>query len=175
MGKAFAPLQLRHCESIWRNRCPHSVGDGITGVKGILFGLAAAAMYASVVLINKHIHGISGLDRTLVQLLVSTVTILPYVLLTEKSTGEPITGSVLLLLLVVGVVHTGIAYLMYFSSVEKVPAQTAALCSYIDPAASLILSALLLGERMDLWGLIGTVLILGSAIVAEWPKKSAKG
>ena len=151
------------------------LGDGITGVKGILFGLAAAAMYASVVLINKHIHGISGLDRTLVQLLVSTVTILPYVLLTEKSTGEPLTGSVLLLLLVVGVVHTGIAYLMYFSSVEKVPAQTAALCSYIDPAASLILSALLLGERMDLWGLIGTGLILGSAIVAEWPKKSAKG
>lgn len=151
------------------------LGDGITGMKGILFGLAAAAMYASVVLINKRIHGISGLDRTMVQLLVSAVTLLPYVLLTEKNTGEPLTGNVLLLLLVVGVVHTGIAYLMYFSSVEKVPAQTAALCSYIDPAASLILSAVLLGERMDVWGLIGTAMILGSAIVAEWPRKTAKG
>jgi len=151
------------------------MGEGITGLRGIVFGLAAAAMYASVVLINKRIHGISGLDRTLVQLFVSAVTILPYVLLTEKPGGEAFTGKVILLLIVMGVVHTGIAYLMYFSSVEKVPAQTAAVCSYIDPAASLILSAVLLGERMDEWGIIGTVLILGSAIVAEWPQKPRKG
>lgn len=144
---------------------------GVTGLKGILFGLAAAAMYASVVLINKRIHGISGLDRTLVQLGVSTVTILPYVLLTENLADLSMTGLTLGMLLLVGVVHTGVAYLMYFSSVEKVSAQTAAVCSYIDPAASLILSALLLGERMDWLGLVGTALILGSAIVSQWPAK----
>lgn len=145
--------------------------DGVTGMKGILFGLAAAAMYASVVLINKQIHGISGLDRTLVQLGVSAVTILPYVLLTENLSALELDSRTLIMLLIVGVVHTGIAYLVYFSSVEKVSAQTAALCSYIDPAASLILSALLLGERMDWLGLVGTVFILGSAIVSQWPAK----
>ena len=90
----------------------------------------------------------------------------PYALTTGGATGE-VTVLGLVLLLVVGVIHTGFAYTLYFSSIQKLPAQTAAIFSYIDPVISLVLSALILGERMGVSGVIGAVLILGSTFLSE--------
>ena len=76
--------------------------------------------------------------------------------------------TLVLLLLVVGVVHTGVAYVLYFGSMDGLKTQTVALFGYIDPVVALVLSAALLGERMSVWGVLGAVLILGSAILCEW-------
>ena len=78
------------------------------------------------------------------------------------------------LLIGMGLVHTGLAYVLYFGALRKVPAHRAAVLSYIDPVVAVLLSALLLNEKMTLWGILGTVLILGAALLGEWPEKVKK-
>ena len=152
--------------------------ESIAELKGVFLGLAAAVLYASVVLINKKTEGIPSNDRTVMQLGISAVILLPYVLLTENlSLIEIGAGSGMLLvlgmMLLVGVLHTGVAYTLYFGSISTVKVQTAAILSYIDPVVAVLLSALLLGEPMTLLGGVGAVLVLGSAIVSELPEKHA--
>lgn len=138
---------------------------------GILLGVTAAALYAAIVLLNKTLTGIPGNDRTVVQLGISAVVVLPYILLTEQvSTFQPDAKGIILLL-VVSIVHTGIAYALYFNSMERLEAHTLAIFSYIDPIAAVLLSALLLKEPLGWTGIVGAVLILGSAVVSELPEK----
>ena len=146
--------------------------SGLHGTKGLVFGLIAAALYSAIVIINRTLDGISGEDRTIVQFAASAAVMLPYVLLTEDVGALHPTPLVLLLLFIVGVVHTGIAYVLYFGSIAYVPAQTAALLSYIDPVVAVLLSLLLLREPMSLPGLIGAVLVIGAMIVSELSPKA---
>jgi len=143
------------------------VESGIVGGKGILFGCGAAVFYASVVLLNKHMKDIPSYDMTVVQLFSASVTILPYTLLTEDISLEAFSPKAVVMLLIVGAVHTGLAYVLYFGSVKALPAQTAAIFSYIDPVVAIILSAILLAEPLTLLGAVGAVLILGATFLAS--------
>ena len=143
-------------------------------LRGVALGIGAAALYATVILLNKRLHDISAYDRTLVQLFVAGAVLVPYVLLTGEMTGVSVTPFALGMLLFVGIVHTGITYALYFGSIEHIKAQTVALLSYVDPIVALILSALLLGERMDTLQMIGAALVLCAMIVSELPEKNRK-
>ncbi len=143
----------------------------IDELTGILLGVAAAALYATVVLLNKTLPGISGNDRTVVQLGISAVVVLPYILLTEQVGTLQLDTKGIVLLLVVAIVHTGIAYTLYFNSMDRLQAHTLAIFSYIDPIAAILLSALLLKEPLGWTGVVGAILILGSAVVSELPEK----
>lgn len=136
-------------------------------VKGILLGLAAAALYSTVIVINKFVKELSPVETTFVQLSVAAVTMIPYVLLTEDVAGFAFDTKSIVFTLIVGVFHTGIVYMIYFSSVQKIPAQTTAVFSYIDPVTAIILSAVVLGERLDAVQIIGTVLILAATLFNE--------
>ena len=140
---------------------------GLHGAKGLAFGLVAAALYAAIVIINRTLRDISGEDRTVIQFAVSAAVMLPYVLLTEDVTALHFTPSVTALLLIVGIVHTGIAYVLYFGSIARVPAQTAALLSYLDPVVAVLLSLLVLKEPMSVTAMIGAALVIGAMIVSE--------
>lgn len=140
---------------------------GIAEMKGILFGLAAAVLYASVILMNKKMAPIPALDKTVFQLAFASLSLLPYILLTVSSEGLHVTVPGILLLCIMGAVHTGFAYLLYFGSMGDLKAQTVALFSYIDPVLAIILSALLLSEPLTVTGIIGAVMILGAACVSE--------
>lgn len=141
--------------------------QGGSDVKGIIFGLMAAFFYAGVVLMNKRIKQVRAMDMTVTQLGAAAIALLPYVLLTENGIGISVNGSTLFLLLFVGIVNTGFAYLLYFSSLSELSAQTAALFSYMDPVAAIILSAVLLKEEMSVRQMIGAVLILGATLMSE--------
>ena len=145
-----------------------SAGEG----KGILFGIAAATFYASVVLCNKHIHDISSYDMTIMQLGIATVVLLPYTLLTESVGDLQFTAGALGMLLFVAIVHTGVAYALYFSSMQGLSSHTIAIFSYVDPIVAIMLSALLLHEPMGISGIIGAVLILGSTLISGLPEKT---
>lgn len=141
---------------------------GFSGMKGVAFGIGAAMLYATVIIVNKKLSDISSYDKTVIQLGCAAVVVLPYALLdTDLSALSSLTYLQMLLLLTVGIVHTGIAYVMYLGAVEKLPAQTAALLSYIDPVVAVLLSALLLSEPLTLPVIIGAVLILGSSLLSE--------
>ena len=138
---------------------------------GILLGTGAALLYASVVLMNKRCGEVVPIHRTTVQMAAAALVLLPYVLLTENLAALRPTALGLGLLLVVGIIHTGLAYLLYFGSMNDLPAHTLAIFSYIDPIVAILLSALLLREPLGLSGIIGAVLILGAAFVSELPEK----
>lgn len=140
---------------------------GVAELKGILFGLAAAALYASVMLMNKKMKEIGSNEKTMLQLLLASVVLLPYVLLTETPAQWCFTTPTVLLLLTAGILHTGIAYWMYFGAMGQLKAQTTALFSYIDPILAIVLSALVLREPMGLPQIIGAVMVLGTAAVSE--------
>ncbi|MBR3836164.1 MAG: DMT family transporter [Clostridia bacterium] len=135
--------------------------------KGILFGLSAAVLYCGIVLTNKFIKNQSATETTFLQLSVSGVIMVIYVAFNEKITLNDMKPAVLVPILIVGIVHTGIAYVLYFGSVQRIPAQTAAVFSYIDPVSSIILSALVLNQHMTAIQIAGTVLILGATLFNE--------
>lgn len=143
-------------------------GVGEAGsLRGILLGLGAAVLYATVVLMNKTFSGVSTEDRTMLQLFSAGAVLVPYTLLAENTTGVALGGTSIIMLLVVGAVHTGLAYWLYFGALKALPAQTAALYSYIDPIVAILLSALLLGEALTPLGILGAVLVLGATLISE--------
>lgn len=147
---------------------------GIVGVKGILLGLGAAVLYAAVMVLNRYLKDISAYDKTILQLGLAAVVMLPYVLLTEDLSAVTLTGGAVGMLLVVGIVHTGVAYACYFGSIGALPAQTVALFSYIDPVVAILLSVLVLRESSSVWAMVGAVLVLGSTLVSELPEQTKK-
>jgi len=134
---------------------------------GILFGLGAAVFYATVILLNKFIKNVEGIHRTFLQFLSAIVILVPYVMMTSGVTLGAMDAVGWINLLIVGLVHTGITYCMYFSSLKELPGQKAAILSYIDPLVAVVISVSILNETMTLWQLVGGVLILGFTLWNE--------
>lgn len=146
--------------------------ESASDAKGVLLGLAAAVLYTTVVLISKHLKDIDGVNVSLVQLATSAVVLIPYVLIVEDTTKIVFTPFNISMLLIIGIVHTGIAYALYYSCLKDLKSQTVALYSYIDPVVSVLLAILILNESMSFIKLIGAVLILGAAIIGEIKPKN---
>ncbi len=138
-----------------------------TNGKGILLGLGAAAFYATVILLNKFIKGVSGIQRTFLQFLAAIAVLLPYVLMTSGIHLEALDALGWANLLIVGLVHTGLTYCLYFSALKELPGQQAAILSYIDPLVAVLLSVFLLGEAMTVPQILGGGLILGFTLWNE--------
>ena len=138
-----------------------------TNIIGILFGLGAAMFYATVILINKFIKGVEGLHRTFLQFIAAIIILVPYVAATSGINLRLLNSIGWGALLVVGIVHTGITYCLYFSSLKELPGQKVAILSYIDPLVAIVISVTLLGEGMTVMQAIGGVLILGFTLWNE--------
>lgn len=146
------------------------VGDlsgGESHLKGILFGLGAAFFYAGVILLNKCIKNVQGIHRTFLQFLAAIAVLVPYVVLTGGITLGRLEVSGWVCLLILGLVHTGGAYCLYFSSLKELPGQKAAILSYVDPLVAVVLSATVLGEPLGLRQVLGGALILGFTLYNE--------
>lgn len=143
-------------------------GNAQTGdPKGIFLGLGAAVCYSVVVIMNKRIEGIDAYQKTIIQLLSAGIAMIPYLLATGGFDGIRLDAVSIGFLAVIGLVHTGIAYVLYFGSIDGMRAQSIAIFSYIDPVSALLFSALLLREPLSVSGVIGAVMIIGSAIASE--------
>ena len=146
------------------------IGDLDTGSShftGILFGLGAAVLYASVILLNKFIKNVEGFHRTFLQFLAAMVVLAPYVAATSGVTLRALDGTGWICLLFIGVVHTGVAYCLYFSSLKEISGQKAAILSYIDPLVAVLISVTVLHESMSVWQAVGGILILGFTLWNE--------
>lgn len=135
--------------------------------KGILFGIGAAVFYATVVIMNKKLPGLDAYEKSIIQLLSASAILIPYLLISGQSIQGEWTPTVIMMLLIVGFVHTGVAYALYFGSMDGVKAQTVAVFSYLDPIIALHLSAFVLNERLTAFGVVGAFLIIGAALIGE--------
>ena len=138
---------------------------------GILLGLAAAVLYAAIMILNKKISGLSGYERTVFQLGLSAIVLIPYCLFTCDFVSVDLNAVQIILLAIVGVIHTGLTYFLYFGAMDHLPSQTVAMLSYIDPVVAVLISVFILAEPMKLLDIPGAVLILGAAIVSELPER----
>lgn len=134
---------------------------------GVLYGFGAAVLYASVVLINKKTKVENPYYKTLIQLLFSSIVLIPYLIWNRSFNGIELNFKISILILVVGVIHTGMAYVLYFGSITKIKTQFISIFSYIDPVVAIILSAAILKEQLTVFSAIGAVLILSSSLLME--------
>lgn len=149
-----------------------SLSGGSQPLKGVLFGLLAALFYACVTILNKQLKGgFTGIQITIVQLFAAGIVVAPYTVINHEGAWVMPQGAGLVCLIIVGVVHTGIVLHLYFSSMQILPGQSVAMCSYIDPVSSLLIAAAVLSERMSIVQIIGAVLIIGGAAFGELYRK----
>ena len=147
-----------------------AAGEGLPqgdALLGILFGLSAAVLYAGVVILNKMIQNVDPYEKTILQLSSASICLLPYLLATGQFAHLELTPSAAVPVLIVGLVHTGIAYTLYFGSTDGLRAQTIAVMSYLDPVSALLFSAFLLREPISAAAIPGALLILGAALSSE--------
>ena len=144
-----------------------NLGSGGNNLLGIAFGLGAACFYATVILLNKFIKGVTGIHRTFLQFLSAIAILVPYVLLNGGMNLGGLDGMGWGCLLVVGLIHTGITYCLYFSSLKELPGQEAAILSYIDPLVAILIGVLVLGEPLSWQQIIGGAMILGFTLWNE--------
>lgn len=149
-----------------------SAGNNGTNLLGILFGLGAAVFYAAVILLNKYIRNTAGIQRTFLQFLAAIVMLIPYVAATGGVTLARLDSTGWLCLLTVGVVHTGITYCLYFSSLKELPGQRSAILSYIDPLVAVLVSVSVLKEPLTWQQALGGGLILGFTLWSMLPENA---
>ena len=165
-----SPLVLREKLTVKKLVCVLAALGGMVCISGVLSeGIPAMGevLYAAIVLANKHIHDISAYEKTIFQLGISVLAMLPYCVLTVSPDDLTFAPNVLWLLLLVGILHTGVTYYLYFGSMEYIPAQSVAVISYIDPVIAVLSSVLILREPMQISEGLGAVLILGAAVASE--------
>ena len=149
-------------------------GLHLSELKGVLFAVTGGFFYAMVVLINKYMKDISPMNTTIMQLALVTVIMLPYCGLTGQFSQASMTYAGLICLIVLGFLHTGIGYIIYFDAVNKLPAQTVGILSYIDPVEAVLLSAFFLKEPISVFTVIGAVMILGATAFSELTPDSSR-
>ncbi len=142
-------------------------GNGGQDLRGIGFGLLAALLYSGIIIVNRFIKDLSGVETTFCQLAISAIIMIPYVTFTEDISIDFVSATTIILLLIVGIVHTGIVYILFFSAINKLPAQTSAILSYIDPLVAVCISVFILGEPLTLLQFVGGALILGFTLWNE--------
>lgn len=132
----------------------------------IVCGMLAAACFVGLVLLNRRFKNIKDLDKTIIQLAFSAITVLPYMVINSSIPTSLDTTSIIILILL-GIVHTGIAYILYFSSIDTLPVEEVAVLGYIEPALSVIIGILILKETSSIFSIIGAIVIIVSAILIE--------
>ena len=142
-------------------------GLDISQIKGVLYGIMAAFLYANVIILIKKLKNIDAYDMTIVQLAVAGLTVLPYAVFSGKIVKGSVSSTGIIFLILIAIVHTGICYAIYFGAIKNLKAQTVAIFSYIDPVVAILLSSILLNEQMDTYGIIGATLILGATFISE--------
>ena len=149
------------------------VMGGTDPMRGIILSIVSAIFYGSITLINKTFKGLDGFEMTFFQLIGAGIIMIPYALITHSGPWTAPGTKELICILVLGFVHTGFALSVYFSAMRDLPAQSVALCSYIDPVSTIIFASIFLGEHLTILQVFGAVLIIGSALFGElWGQRN---
>ncbi|MEG1519489.1 MAG: DMT family transporter [Clostridia bacterium] len=141
--------------------------NGVNDARGIFFALLSAVTYALIMILSKFVKDLSGVQTSFFQLLFASVFMIAYNAATIGFAPCVPLSQDIPFILILGIVHTGLAIYLYFTSLKTIPTQSASILSYIDPASALVFSALFLGESMTLLQLCGALLILGGTLFAS--------
>lgn len=137
---------------------------------GVVCALAMVAAYVVMVLLIKRAKETSGVRGPAVQMLSACAFALAASATIQGFGIEQMTApaaSDVLPLLMFGLINGGLCCYWYFNSISKLPAQSVAVCDYLEPLSALVLSSLILGETLDSFQVAGAVLVFAGAIGSE--------
>ena len=143
--------------------------DGDSNMWGLFCGAMSAVMYSFMVTLNKQSKNISGIENSVIQLVVSFLTVAVFTGIKQGFIIH-VPAAAWPWVLVLGIVNTGIGCYLYFSPLSKIPVQTVAVCGYLEPLSAVVFAALLLGEEMTVIQVIGAACIIGGAMIGELVK-----
>jgi drug/metabolite transporter (DMT)-like permease len=140
------------------------VGGDQQKLLGAILVLLATAGYAASALLIKHpaITALPSLGVVAVECVTATVVLLPLAMTRLPSKIPDL--EVMVSLLVLGLICTALAYLIFFALVAEVGASRGTVFTYVNPAVSVILGVTLLGEPLTAAIIAGFLLI----IVGSW-------
>ncbi|MDM5197242.1 DMT family transporter [Fictibacillus enclensis] len=134
---------------------------------GLLFGLIAAGFYAALLLLNKFIKDMSKLELTIIQLGVTTLLLILFIFMTSSFRIFEVSSFSIPLILILGIINTGIGFWLFFSGMEGLKGQSIAMLSYVDPFVAILISVVILQEKMTIVQMLGGLLLLVSTFVSE--------
>jgi len=151
-----------------------NAADGNINTWGLFCAAMSAVTYFFMVTLNKQAKNITGMENSVIQLIVSFLTVGIFMLI-KQGIIIHVPANAWFWVLVLGIVNTGIGCYLYFSPLSKLPVQTVAVCGYLEPLSAVVFAAILLGEKMTLIQVVGAACIIGGAMIGELikPKSNA--
>lgn len=146
-----------------------NVTENNNNLWGLLCGGMSAIMYFFMVTFNKKAKNISGTENSVIQLVVSFLTVASFIGI-KQGFAIDVAANDWIWIFILGIVNTGIGCYLYFSPLSKLPVQTVAVCGYLEPLSAVVFATVLLGEKMTLVQVIGAVCIIGGAMIGELVK-----
>ncbi len=140
--------------------------DGNINTWGLFCAAMSAITYFFMVTLNKQAKNITGMENSVIQLIISFLTVGIFMLI-KQGIIINVPANAWFWVLVLGVVNTGIGCYLYFSPLSKLPVQTVAVCGYLEPLSAVVFAAILLGEKMTLIQVVGAACIIGGAMIGE--------
>ena len=132
---------------------------GALAVIGTAFCYAASVLYA-----GRTVRSFPPLQVSIGQLAAGALVIAPFAL--AQLPDEAPSAGAIAAVVTLGVLGSGIAYLLYFALIASAGASRAILVTYLVPAFALVYGAVFLDEAVTATALVGLALILGGTALA---------
>jgi DME family drug/metabolite transporter len=184
----FAPVLLLAVSSVRRGRLPSvghvvtvttavvglllvsvaggSSGEAPSATLGIAAALASGAAYAMSADVAPPLsQGHDALTVTTLTMSVAAAVLAPGGLVLAHLRGEAMRTTAVgpwLLVVYLGVVTMGFAYVLLFAGLRTTPSGTAVVATLLEPVTAVLIAVSFLGERLTLAGALGSVLIIAA-------------
>ena len=139
---------------------------------GLALSAISGMLYATIVLINRSIKvRVDNQTATFVQIFTAMIVLLPFVLIDGNIlTVVDLDARAVTYTILLGILHTSVAYTMFFSLYTHMKSVEIVSYSYLEPLFGILFSVIFVGETLTLPQIIGGILILGSAYIGEMLK-----
>jgi drug/metabolite transporter (DMT)-like permease len=129
-------------------------------------GVVVVGYAAGPAILSRPLQGLPGIGIMAAALTFTALVYVPVVLLTDGMPGPLPSDDVVASVLTLGVVCTAAAFMLLFALVGEVGPVRATTITYLNPAVAVIAGALILGEPVTVWTIVGFVLVVtGSYLV----------
>jgi len=149
----------------------HNISMHHTLLIGACFAVLAGLFYAFVTILVKPVTSFSPPMITLIQLLVGSIVLLPLMNFNLKLS---ITTTTVFIMLLIGIVHTALAYIFYYQGVKQVSVSNIAILSYIDPVVAIFTDVMFFGRELNAYQITGVALTLIFSFKASFTKQKVR-
>lgn len=133
---------------------------GVQYTAGVLMALGAAALWAIAALVTKQLAGTPPHLIALIHVCVGTVMLAPF----ASWSSPAVHAGTWAILLIVGVVHTGVVYILMYDAIHRLPTHIQGSLSFIYPVVAIAVDVFAFGRRLQGAQVIGAIAILVAVV-----------